>query len=292
MPETDVLDGRAVADALEADLIREFAQRREHGRSHALAVLAFGDEAPSRIYRHVLAKACAQAGVKFAAQALPAATTLEEAHAAVSRLNRDPAVTGIMIQRPLPPPLADESILQAIHPRKDVDGVTFENAGRLLCADGRALLPCTPAAVLELLNRSGHSPEGRHVVVLGRSPTAGRPLANLLALKEPGRNATVTLCHSGTHRLEDHTRRADIVVSAVGRPGFVDRRLVADHSVVIDVGTNWIADATAKGGHRMVGDCDFDALRGHVRALSPVPGGVGPITVAMVLRNLLQAGEG
>lgn len=294
---TEILDGRAVAREIEADLRTRVALLQSATRSAGpvtpgLTVLLFGDDSPSRVYGSMIGKACDRIGARFRLLELPSDVSRAEAEAAIDALNVDAAVHGILIKRPLPGELADERVLQRTRPEKDVDGYHFANVGKLVVGGAHAApVPCTPAGVLELLRRTGYATEGRHVVVLGRSATVGKPLANLLAQKDEGANATVTLCHRATRDLGAHTRRADVVVSAIGVPAFLTRELVAKAAVVIDVGTNVVEDPTAKKGYRLVGDADFAGLVGHCRAITPVPGGVGPVTVAMLMRNLVEAAE-
>lgn len=289
---TQILDGRQVARELEADLRQRVRALANRDSLPGLCVVLFGDDSPSRVYGTMIRKGCERIGVSFRLLEPGAGTTLARAEAAIDALNADPRVHGILIKRPLPGALADEAILQRTLPRKDVDGYHFENVGRLVVGGAAAApVPCTPAGVLELLRRSGHFLNGRHVVVLGRSATVGKPLANLLAQKEPWANATVTLCHRGTVDLASHTQRADVVVTAVGVPGFLTPAMVRPDAVVIDVGTNVVPDAAAAKGYRLVGDADFDGLLGRCAAITPVPGGVGPVTVAMLLTNVVAAAE-
>lgn len=296
---TEILDGRPIAAEIEASLRRQVempgrsrqVDRPGQGRRvPGLAVVLFGDDSPSRVYGRMIGRGCERVGIDFRLVELDAATETGAAVEAIEGLNRDRAIDGILIKRPLPGALADEAVLQVTLPGKDVDGYHFENVGKLVVgARPSTPVPCTPAGVRELLIRSGHSPAGRHVVILGRSATVGKPLANLLCQKEEDGDATVTLCHQRTRDLPSHTLRADIVVTAVGSPGFLTREMVAPGSVVIDVGTNAIDDPGTSRGYRLVGDADFDGLLGHCAAITPVPGGVGPVTVAMLLRNVVEA---
>lgn len=284
---TEILDGRPVARTLEQALRERIARLPA---PPTLAVLLFGDDSPSHVYGRMIARGCERVGIAFRLVALSGDTTFEHAAATLDQLNLDPAVHGILIKRPLPGALRDEAILQRTLPKKDVDGYHFANVGRLVVEGNTAApIPCTPAGVIELLKQTGHSAEGRHVVIVGRSTTVGKPLSNLLSHKAPGRDATVTLCHRSTRDLAAHTRRAEILISAAGVPRFITRDMVAKDAVVIDVGTNAIDDASAPNGYRLVGDCDFDALVGHCRAITRVPGGVGPVTVAMLLKNVVDA---
>jgi methylenetetrahydrofolate dehydrogenase (NADP+)/methenyltetrahydrofolate cyclohydrolase len=208
----------------------------------------------------------------------------------ISRLNEDSKVHGILVQQPLPPQIRVEAAVSAVDPRKDVDCFHPTNVGLVLIGRPR-FAPATPAGVVELLLRSGNDPGGKDVVIVGRSNIVGKPLAALLMQKAKGANATVTVAHSGTRDLPSHTRRADILVAAMGSPRFVKAEMVRSGVVVIDVGINRIPDATAKGSYRTVGDVDFEAVRSKAKAISPVPGGVGPMTIAMLLTNTVHAAE-
>jgi methylenetetrahydrofolate dehydrogenase (NADP+)/methenyltetrahydrofolate cyclohydrolase len=207
----------------------------------------------------------------------------------VEGLNADPEVDGILVQLPLPPQVRTEEILEAIHPSKDVDGFHPINVGRLHSGDPRVLAPCTPLGILELLTRSGHDPAGRHVVVVGRSNLVGKPMAALLLRRGPGGDATVTVAHSRTRDLGAITRLGEILIVAVGRAGVVTADMVRPGAVVIDVGVNRVEDATAERGYRLTGDVDFEGVREVASALTPVPGGVGPMTIAMLLSNTFEA---
>lgn len=288
---TAILDGRPIAAEIEREVRSQAAGLARRGILPGLAICLFGNDSPSRVYGRMIARGCERVGVRFRIVEGRAEEGREAAERLIESLNRDPEVHGILVKRPLPPPLDDEEILQRTIPAKDVDGYHFENVGRLVVGGPhQAPVPCTPAGVLELLRRSGVDLSGRHVVVLGRSATVGRPLSNLLSQKD-GANATVTLCHGATRRLEEHTRRADIVVCAVGRPGFLRREMVAPGAVVVDVGTNVVKDPESPKGYRLVGDADYESLLGHVSAITPVPGGVGPVTVAALLRNVVEAAQ-
>jgi methylenetetrahydrofolate dehydrogenase (NADP+)/methenyltetrahydrofolate cyclohydrolase len=208
----------------------------------------------------------------------------------IRRLNADPEVHGMLVQQPLPPQIHVDRVVSAVDPRKDVDCFHPTNVGLVLIGRPR-FAPATPAGVVELLLRSGNDPAGKDVVIVGRSNIVGKPLAALLMQKAKGANATVTVAHSGTRDLAAHTRRADILVAAMGSPRFIGADMVRDGVVVIDVGINRIPDAAAKGGYRTVGDVDFDGVRPKARAISPVPGGVGPMTIAMLLANTVRAAE-
>jgi methylenetetrahydrofolate dehydrogenase (NADP+)/methenyltetrahydrofolate cyclohydrolase len=289
---TRLLDGTAIASTIESLVRSRVASLVARGVTPSLTILLFGDDPPSRVYGGMIRRGAERVGIDVRVLVNTGSVSFAEATTIVRDLNANPAVHGILIKRPLPGGLADEAVLQCIAPAKDVDGCHFENVGRLVIGGAtKAPVPCTPAGVLALLKHSGLSPDGRHVVVLGRSTTVGRPLANLLAQKESGANATVTLCHTGTRDLARHTRAADILVTAIGKPRFVTRDMVGDGAIVVDVGTNVVDDPTSQKGYRLVGDCDFDALVDRCAAITPVPGGVGPVTVAMLLSNVVDAAQ-
>lgn len=284
---TRILDGREIARAIDAELAPEVAALAARGVSPGLAILQFGADDASRVYTRSIARSCARLGVACRAIDLPRSTDAAEAHARLDELNADPAIQGILVKRPLPPHLDADRFVQSIAVAKDVDGATHVQIGRTATAHPLALRPCTPLAVLEVLARSGIETSRRHVAIVGRSDTVGRPLALLLSHKGPGGDATVTLCHSATRDLAAHTRRADIVVTAIGRARSIGREHVNEHATVIDVGINVLR--TDDGAESIAGDCDAAMLLGHCAALTPVPGGVGPVTVSMLLRNLLRA---
>lgn len=289
---TEILNGHPVARHIETDLIRRVASLGNQGSLPGLAVVLFGDDSPSQVYGNMILRGCKRVGISCHLRKLSGDLTPPEAEGFIEELNQNPSIHGILIKRPLPGTLSDESILQCTTPAKDVDGYHFENVGRLMVRGvSFAPVPCTPAGVLELLRRTGHPPAGKNVVVLGRSTTVGKPLATLLGQKEDWANATVTLCHRHTSDLSSHTRRADFVVTAVGQPQFLTREMISEDAVVVDVGTNVIEDSQAEKGYRLVGDADFESLNGYCRAITPVPGGVGPVTVAMLLKNVVKAAE-
>ena len=287
MPAT-LLDGKRVAEQIRGELRPRVSALAARGRTPGLVAVLVGDDPASALYVKNKARACEEIGVRSETHRLPAdlsqAALLEEIH----RLNARPDIHGILVQQPLPPQIAVEAIVRAVNPSKDVDCFHPENVGLVLLGAPR-FAPATPSGVLELLGRTGHPPDGKHVVILGRSAIVGKPLAALLMQKRPGANATVTVCHSGTAGLAAITATADIVVAAIGRPRFVTADMVREGAVVIDVGINRVPDPTAKQGYRIVGDVDFEAVRARAAAISPVPGGVGPMTIAMLLTNTVQA---
>lgn len=288
---TRLLDGRPIAARIEAEVAARAASLAARGRPACLAILLLGDDAPSRVYGSMIRKGCERARIAFQLVHLAGLPSRSDAEGAIARLNADRAVHAILIKRPLPGELADEAILQRIRPDKDVDGCHFENVGRLVIGAAPMPVPCTPAGVVELLRSYGYPPDGRHVVVIGRSATVGKPLANLLGQRESGANATVTLCHRATTDLAEHTRRADVVIVAIGSPAFLRADMVDPGAVVIDVGTNAVSDPGSAKGYCLRGDADFEGLLGRCAALTPVPGGVGPVTVAMLLKGVVDLAE-
>lgn len=284
-----IIDGKAVAARIRAEIKRKVEERLAQGLPRpGLATVLVGDDPASHTYVRMKRKACAEVGIESYGYELPADATQEEVEALVERLNADPKVNGILVQLPLPKHLDEERVLSKISIEKDVDGFHPINIGRL-AQKGREPLfvPCTPAGVMVLLEEAGVQLEGANAVVLGRSNIVGMPMALLLVRA----NATVTICHSRTQDIPAHTRQADVVIAAVGRPHMVKADWVKPGAVVIDVGVNRVDDPTAKKGYRLVGDVDFDAVKEVAGAITPVPGGVGPMTIAMLLQNTLRAAE-
>ncbi|MDA0301269.1 MAG: bifunctional methylenetetrahydrofolate dehydrogenase/methenyltetrahydrofolate cyclohydrolase FolD [Chloroflexi bacterium] len=287
-----IIDGTAIAAAVRADVAADVAGYVATGaRAPHLSVVLVGDDPASHVYVRSKGRACVEAGMTSDTIELPATASQDEVLAQVVRLNADPAVSGILVQMPLPRHIDDLAVMSAISPKKDVDGLSPTSLG-LLLQGVPAFAPATPSGVLEMLRREGIDPAGQHVVIVGRSVLVGRPLAMLLANKAPGANATVTLAHTGTRDLGAVTREADILVAAMGRARAITADMVKPGAVVIDVGINQIEDATRKSGKRLVGDVDFDAVSEVAAAITPVPGGVGPMTIAMLLVNTLTAAKG
>lgn len=286
-----LLDGKALASTMREEIrCRVTALKERTGVTPGLGVILVGDDPASHSYVTAKERALAEAGMASVDIRLPATTTQEELLATVARLNADPKVHGILVQLPLPKGLDTDAIIRAIAPEKDVDGFTPENVGRMVLGEA-CFLPCTPHGVLQMLMRAGVETVGRHAVVVGRSNIVGKPMAFLLARKGPGGNATVTLCHTGTKNLAAYTRQADILVVASGRPGTVTGDMVKPGAVVIDVGVNRVPCAAAKTGYRLCGDCDFESVAEVASLLTPVPGGVGPMTITMLLENTCLAAE-
>ncbi len=277
-----IIDGKLIAQQSREALALQVAEfTGATGVTPRLAAVLVGDDPASQVYVSSKQKACASVGMASDLFRLPATTTQAELLELVDRLNHDPTIHGILVQLPLPSHIDPEAVLDATHPMKDVDCFHAENVGLLIQGRPR-YLPCTPHGVQVLLEASGVSTDGAHVVVLGRSDIVGKPLANLLALKGPGGNATVTLCHSRTRNIASFTRQADILVAAIGQPLFVKADMVREGAVVIDVGTNRLDG-------KLVGDVAFHEVSEKAAAITPVPGGVGPMTIAMLLKNTLTA---
>ena len=284
-----IIDGKAIAERLRAQIAAEVRQRVEAGLPRpGLATVLVGDNPASQIYVRMKHRACEQVGIQSFGRVLAADASQEAVEAVVDELNADPRVHGILVQLPLPPGLDEERVLGRIRLEKDVDGFHPLNIGRL-AQKGREPLfvPCTPAGIMALLEEAGVHLEGARAVVLGRSNIVGMPVS-LLLLR---RNATVTVCHSRTRDLPAVTREADVLIAAVGRPGMVRGDWVKPGAVVIDVGVNRVEDATAKKGYRLVGDVAFEEVKEVAAAITPVPGGVGPMTIAMLLKNTLRAAK-
>jgi methylenetetrahydrofolate dehydrogenase (NADP+)/methenyltetrahydrofolate cyclohydrolase len=288
MGEAKLLDGKKLAEEMRGELAEQAAALTAEGMRPGLGVLLVGDNPASRSYVSAKEKACAETGLLSREVHLPAGATREDILAAVAAFNNDPAIHGILVQLPLPSSAMEADVIEAIDPDKDVDGFHPVNVGRMLLGLP-AFIPCTPHGVLHMLQRGGFPPAGKHVVVVGRSNIVGRPLANLLSLKNALGNATVTLCHTGTPDIGRFTREADIVIAAAGRPDTITADMVREGAVVIDVGVNRIPDASRKSGFRLVGDVAFGPVAAKAAAITPVPGGVGPMTITMLLYNTIES---
>ncbi len=284
-----ILSGSDLAAEIRAEVATGVVEMQEkHGVTPGLAVVLVGDDPASAVYVNNKRRACEQAGLFSDAAYLPATATEDEILASVHRYSEDPRVHGILVQLPLPHGINHHRVIEAINPNKDVDGIHPYNLGKLL--QGRPdFAPCTPSGIVELLMRNGHDPEGANVVICGRSEIVGKPLAALLMQRARGGNATVTVCHTRTRNLPGVTRVADILVAAMGRPAAITADMVKEGAVVIDVGINRVPDTSARRGYRLVGDVEFEGVSRKADAITPVPGGVGPMTIAMLLRNTLTA---
>ncbi|MBI4216387.1 MAG: bifunctional methylenetetrahydrofolate dehydrogenase/methenyltetrahydrofolate cyclohydrolase FolD [Chloroflexi bacterium] len=286
-----IISGTVVAAEIRAEVAEKtkklLAQKRI---TPGLAVVLVGEDPASVSYVTGKAKACQEVGVHEETIRLPADTPESQVLALVEKLNRDSKFHGILVQLPLPKQINESKVVNAIIPQKDVDGFHPVNVGKLLMGEP-FFMPCTPHGVQQMLVRSGYDPSGKHVVVCGRSNIVGKPVAAILMQKQPGANATVTICHTGTKNLPHYTRQADILIAAMGRPNAITAEMVKDGVVVIDVGVNRVEDKTKKSGFRLVGDVDFEAVKEKAAAITPVPGGVGPMTITMLLVNTVRAAE-
>jgi methylenetetrahydrofolate dehydrogenase (NADP+)/methenyltetrahydrofolate cyclohydrolase len=285
-----ILDGKRIAAEVRAEVKQRAGALRARGTTPGLAFVLVGDDPASAVYVRSKGQACEEAGFHSVTERLPAAATLDQVLALVRRFNDDPAIHGLLVQLPLPDGLDEDAVLTAIDPAKDVDGFHPVNAGRL-ATGGEGFVPATPLGVREILLREGIETRGRHAVVVGRSNIVGKPMANLLLRYGAGGDATVTVCHSRTRDLGEVTRLGDILIVAVGRAGMITREMVRPGAVVIDVGINRVPDPARPGKTRLVGDVDYAGAAEVASAITPVPGGVGPMTIAMLLSNTLQAAE-
>ncbi|HNR31083.1 MAG TPA: bifunctional methylenetetrahydrofolate dehydrogenase/methenyltetrahydrofolate cyclohydrolase FolD [Candidatus Hydrogenedentes bacterium] len=289
MPNTaKIIDGKLIAEAIRGELKDEVAMLARRGVVPGLAVVLVGNDAASEVYVRAKRKTCLELGINSFDYDLPPDCTERRLLDLIRDLNEDGRVHGILVQMPLPKQIDSGKVLLAIDPRKDVDGFHPVNLGKLLSGEP-CFVSCTPAGCQQLLLRSGYDPAGKHVVIVGRSNIVGKPLVALLMQKAPGGNATVTVCHSRTRDIAAITRQGDILVAAMGVPEFVKADMVKEGAVVIDVGVNRVPDATKKSGTRLVGDVDFAAVSQKVEAITPVPGGVGPMTITMLMKNTVQA---
>ena len=285
----EIIDGNRIAEDVRGEVKAQVdALKQQHGLTPGLAVVLVGENPASVSY--VRGKERDGVEVGFFAETIrrPADISQDDLMALVRELNEDSRYHGVLVQLPLPPHINAEVVLESLDPRKDVDGLHSANVGRLLKGEPRQV-PCTPLGVQQMLLRTGHAPEGQHVVICGRSNLVGKPLAALLLQKQPGANATVTICHTGTQDLARYTRQADILVAATGVARSIGADMVREGAVVIDVGINRVEDASTKSGFRLVGDVDYAAVAEKAAAITPVPGGVGPMTRAMLLVNTLRA---
>jgi len=286
----ELISGTKIAEEIRAELKSKVADLKTKGITPGLVMVRVGEDPASVSYVTGKSKACEELGIYSETIVLPDQASEKELLAKVDQLNKDPRFDGILVQLPLPKNIDADRVLNAINPEKDVDGFHPVNVGKLLIGEPY-FMPCTPHGVQELLVRSGNSPEGKHVVICGRSNIVGKPLMAILVQKQKGANATVTVVHTGTKNMVEMVRQGDIVVAAMGSPKAVTADMIRDGAVVIDVGVNRVADATKKSGFRLVGDTDFDAIKEKAKAITPVPGGVGPMTVTMLMVNTVRAAE-
>lgn len=283
------MDGRAVASRIRERIAQGTRSLEEHGVVPGLAVVLVGDDPASQVYVRAKAKACEKVGMRGETIRLPATAAQRELLGIVDRLNARHDVHGILVQMPLPKQIDPDAVLRRIDPAKDVDGFHPVSVGKMLIGDRDTFVPCTPAGVMVLLREYRVQTAGAECVVIGRSNIVGKPMVALLM--QPGTDATVTVCHSRTRSISDHTRRADIVIAAAGRPGLLTGDMLKPGAVVVDVGINRVDDPSNPRGYRLVGDVDFGSVRDVASLVTPVPGGVGPMTIAMLLQNTLTAAQ-
>lgn len=283
-----IIDGKQIAADTRAEVAAKTAELKAKGIVPCLAVILVGENPASVSYVTGKQKALAECGMKDESVHLPESTSEEELLALIDKLNKDDSVHGILVQLPLPKHINEEKVLLAIDPEKDVDGFHPVNVGNMMIGK-KAFLPCTPHGIIVLLEKMGIETKGKHAVVIGRSNIVGKPVSILLARRET--NCTVTICHTGTPDIGTFTKQADIIVAASGHPNTVTADMVKEGAVVIDVGVNRIPDSTKKSGFRLVGDVDFEAIKEKASFITPVPGGVGPMTIAMLMANTLESAE-
>jgi methylenetetrahydrofolate dehydrogenase (NADP+) / methenyltetrahydrofolate cyclohydrolase len=287
----ELIDGRAIAKKVRADVAERAKVLAERGVRPGLAVVLVGDDPASAVYVSAKGKATEEAGMYSLTVRLDADTSQEELLARVDALNSDPRIHGILVQMPLPKQIDPDTVIRRIDPAKDVDGFHPVNVGKMLIGERDGFIPCTPAGIQVLLRESGVKTPGKNCVVIGRSNIVGKPMAALMIQDNDNANCTVTVCHRHTADLKAQTRTADILIVAAGRPRIVTADMVKPGAVVIDVGTNRVVDPKAKGGTKLQGDVDFESVREVASKITPVPGGVGPMTIAMLMSNTLRAAE-
>lgn len=287
----EIIDGKQVAAEIRLELAKELAQlKADSGIVPGLAVILLGEDPASKSYVSAKEKACAEIGIYSDDNRLPAETSEAELLALIEQLNQDDRIHGILVQLPLPRHINEAAVINAISPEKDVDGFHPVNLGRMMIGE-KSFLPCTPHGVLQMLQRKNVPIEGAEVVIVGRSNIVGKPLANIMMQKSDMGNATVTVCHTRSRDLAAHTRKADILIAAAGRPNTISADMVREGAVIIDVGVNRVEDPSAKRGYRLVGDVDYEAVKEKAAMITPVPGGVGPMTITMLLHNTVQAAK-
>jgi len=285
-----IIDGKQIAEELRAEIKKQVEELKKDNIVPGLGVILVGEDPASISYVTAKERACEKLGIYSEDNRLPDDTSQQDLIAMVNKMNADPKINGILVQLPLPKHLDESEVLLAIDPTKDVDGFHPMNIGKMVAGE-KAFLPCTPHGIIQLLLRSKVKIEGAHVVVVGRSNIVGKPIANMLIQKADNGNATVTVCHTRTKDLPYHTKQADIIIAAAGRPNTITADMVKDDVVVIDVGVNRVEDATKKRGYRLVGDVDFAALTEKASLITPVPGGVGPMTITMLLYNTVESAK-
>ncbi|MSR07665.1 MAG: bifunctional 5,10-methylene-tetrahydrofolate dehydrogenase/5,10-methylene-tetrahydrofolate cyclohydrolase [Gemmatimonadetes bacterium] len=291
MSPAKLIDGTEISRQMRSELAPAIAALKAKGVNPGLAVVLVGENPASQVYVRMKGKACEEAGIYSETVLLPDDTPEARLLAEIDRLNADPRIHGILVQLPLPKQIEEHRVLLRVAPAKDVDGFHPENVGKVVLGDPTGFRPATPFGVQQLLIRSGVETKGAHVVIVGRSNLVGRPMAALLLQDGPGGNATVTTCHSRTRDIGSVTRQADILIVAMGKPRFITADMIRPGAVVIDVGTTRVDDPKSEKGFRLSGDVDFDGAKGVASAITPVPGGVGPMTITMLLYNTVQAAK-
>jgi methylenetetrahydrofolate dehydrogenase (NADP+)/methenyltetrahydrofolate cyclohydrolase len=291
MAFSNLIDGRAIAEQIHAETAQRVAALEARGIKPGLTFVRVGEDPASRIYVGMKERAAARLGIFSQTRVLDTTASEAELLALLEKLNADSRIHGILVQAPLPPHIRAPRIYSAVAPQKDVDGFHPVNVGKLMLGDPEGFAPCTPAGIQQLLIRSQVPTDGAEAVILGRGDIVGKPMAAMLAQKTPHANATVTICHSRTRDIAGHCRRADILIAAIGVPGFVKGGMVKPGAVVIDVGVNRIKDPSARDGSRLVGDVDFAAVQPVAGRITPNPGGVGPMTIAVLMQNTVRAAE-
>jgi len=291
MPASNLIDGRTIAATIQQELAGRIQRLKVEGVAPGLAFIRVGEDAASRVYVGRKEKACESLGIYSETHILPDTTTETELVELVERLNTDQRLQGILVQAPLPKHIRQPVIYSTVSPTKDVDGFHPVNMGKLMLGDPGGFRPCTPAGIMELLARSGTETSGANIVVLGRGNIVGKPMAAMLCQKDRHANATVTICHSATRDIQAHCLRADILIAAIGVAEFVKADMVKPGAVVIDVGVNRVPDSSTKSGSRLVGDVAFSEVQPIAGQITPNPGGVGPMTIAMLMSNTVQAAE-
>jgi methylenetetrahydrofolate dehydrogenase (NADP+)/methenyltetrahydrofolate cyclohydrolase len=285
-----IIDGKKIAEEIRAEVGLEVKKLAKKKIQPGLAVVLVGEDPASQVYVRMKKKCCADLEIASFDYDLPKNTSERKLLNLIAKLNADKKVHGILVQLPLPKQISEAKVLNAIDPEKDVDGFHPVNVGKMLNGE-EAFLPCTPHGCQQLLIRSGIKTEGKHVVVVGRSNIVGKPMASIMMQKAAGANATVTVCHSRTKNMSKITQQADILIAAIGVPNFIKPRMVKPGVVVIDVGVNRVDDKSKKAGYRLVGDVDFKGVSKKARAITPVPGGVGPMTITMLMLNTLESAK-
>jgi methylenetetrahydrofolate dehydrogenase (NADP+)/methenyltetrahydrofolate cyclohydrolase len=291
MTEAKLIDGRAIAEQIHTETVQRIAALKARGVNPGLAFVRVGEDPASKVYVGMKEKMSARLGLHSLTRVLPEQTSLAELLKLIDELNRDPRIHGILVQSPVPSHIDSTAVYSAVWPGKDVDGFHPVNVGKLMLGDRSGFVPCTPAGVHELLIRSQVKIEGAEVVILGRGNIVGKPMAALLVQKAKHADATVTICHSRSLQIKTHCQRADILIAAMGVAEFVKADMVKPGATVIDVGVNRVSDPSAKSGSRLVGDVDFANVRKVAGQITPNPGGVGPMTIAMLMSNTVRAAE-